>query len=244
MRRRRFLTAKFLVPVVVTVWLVVALPLWGLTSRAHAQTASDPSCPTYHDFGTDGQNSNDAKAATRGVWGMDYEDSKKSHLTVLDPCFSVSGPLVYGEKWGDDGDLNYYLKLASTPNSQVEVKNLQRWSQAQNTANLLEETMPDDQNALPPPCLDPDGSPCNGINMTFVGALVYDNNHGWKEIHPVYSESGGASGSTCNHEYVTGCQPPTDPESTPTNTGTDQPAADQPTDQDSSTQESEQPSSG
>jgi len=141
---------------------------------------------------------------------MDYTDAGKSHLTVIDPCFSVSGPLVYGEKWGGDGDLNYYLKLDSTPNSQREVKNLQRWSQAQNTANFLEETMPDDQGSLPPPCLDPDGNPCEGINMTFVGALVYDNNYGWKEIHPAYSESGGASGTTCNHEYVTGCQPSTD----------------------------------
>jgi hypothetical protein len=206
MKQRRFLSAKFLVPVAVIIWLVVSLPLWVLTSRAHAQAVSDP-CPTYHDFDTGGQSSNDAKAATRGVWGMDYNNSKKSHVTVLHPCASVSGPLVYGEKWSGDGDLNYYLQLASTPNSQVETKNLQRWSQARNTANILEETIPDDQGNLPPPCLDSNGSPCKGISMTFVGALVYDNNHGWKEIHPAYSESGGANGTTCNHEYVTGCQP-------------------------------------
>jgi len=208
MRQRRFLTARFLVLIAVIVWLLVALPLWVLTSRAHAQTDSG-SCPTYHDFATGGQSSNDAKAATRGVWGMDYSNSNKSHVTVLDPCFSVSGPLVYGERWEGDGDLNYYLRLNSTPNNQVEVKNLQRWSQAQNTANFLEETMPDDQGDLPAPCLDPNGSPCKGISMTFVGALIYDNNHGWKEIHPAYSQSGGASGSTCNHLYVTGCQPST-----------------------------------
>lgn len=230
MERRRLLKVNFLVLVVVSMWLVVSLSLWVLTSRAHAQTTTDPSCPTYHDFSTSGQNSNDAKAATRGVWGMDYNDSKKSHLTVLDPCFSVSGPLVYGERWGGDGDLNYYLKMDSTPNSQVEVKNLQRWSQAQNTANFLEEVMPDDQSALPAPCLDSEGSPCNGIDMTFVGALGYDNNHGWKELHPVYSESGGASGSTCNHEYVSGCQYSTDPESSTTNTSTEQPATEQTTD--------------
>ena len=136
---------------------------------------------------------------------MNYNDTGKSHVTLRDPWASVSGPLVYGEKWGGDGDLNYYLKLASTPNNQMEVKNLQRWTQAQNTANFLEETVPDDQSASPPPCLDPSGSPCKGIEMTFVGALVYDNNHGWKELHPAYSESGGASGTTCNHQYVTGC---------------------------------------
>jgi hypothetical protein len=204
MEQRRFLTARFLVPIAVIIWLLVALPLWVLTSRAHAQI-DNSSCPVYQDFATGGQNSNDAKAATRGVWGMDYSDSSKSHLTVLDPCFTVSGALVYGERW-DDGDFNYYLQVDSTPNSQVEVRNLRRWSQAQNTANFLEETVPDDQSALPPPCLDPNGSPCKGINMTYVGALVYDNNHGWKEIHPAYSQSGGASGSTCNHRYVTGCQ--------------------------------------
>jgi hypothetical protein len=209
MGQRRFLTAKFLVPVAVVVWLLASIPLWILTSRAHAQPDSSDPCPTYHDFGTAGQSSNDAKAATRGVWGMDYTSSNKSHLSVLDPCFSVSGPLVYGERWGGDGDLNYYLELDSTPNSQVEVRNLQRWSQAQNIANFLEETIPDDQSALPPPCLDPNGSPCRGTNMTFTGALVYDNNHGWKEIHPAYSQSGGTSGTTCNHKYVTGCQPPT-----------------------------------
>ena len=207
MAQRRFLSTKFLVPVAVIIWLVVSLPLWVLTSRAHAQAADSGPCPTYHDFDTSGQGSNDAKAATRGVWGMDYSNSKKSHVTVLDPCASVSGPLVYGEKWSGDGDLNYYLQLSSTPNSQVETKNIRRWSQAQYTANLLEETIPDDQGNLPPPCLDSEGSPCKGINMTFVGALVYDNNHGWKEIHPAYSEAGGASGITCNHEYVTGCQP-------------------------------------
>jgi len=206
MGQRRFLTARFLVPVVVIIWLLVSLPLWVLTSRAHAQTVSDP-CPTYHDFYTGGQSSNDAKAATRGVWGMDYNNNKKSHLTVLDPCATVSGTLVYGEKWSRDGDLNYYLQASPTPNSQLEIKNLQRWSQSRNTANSLAETIPDDQGDLPPPCQDPNGSPCKGIDITFVGALVYDNNHGWKEIHPAYRQSGGASGTTCNHQSVTGCQP-------------------------------------
>ncbi len=205
MEQRRFLTARFLVPIAIIIWLLVALPLWVLTSRAHAQI-DNSSCPAYQDFATGGQNSNDAKAATRGVWGMDYGDSAKSHLSVIDPCFSVSGTLVYGERWEGDGDFNHYLQVASTPNSQVEVRNLRRWSQAQNTANFLEETVPDDQGDLPAPCLDPEGSPCKGISMTYTGALVYDNNHGWKEIHPAYSQSGGASGSTCNHRYVTGCQ--------------------------------------
>ena len=209
MRQRRFLSTKFLVSVAVISWLALSLPLWVVTSRAHAQTANSGPCPTYGDFYTGGQNSNDAKAATRGVWGMNYNDTGKSHVTLMDPCASVSGPLVYGEKWGGDGDLNYYLKLASTPNNQMEVKNLQRWTQAQNTANFLEETVADDQSALPQPCLDPSGTPCKGTEMTFVGALVYDNNHGWKELHPAYSESGGASGTACNHEYVTGCQPAT-----------------------------------
>ena len=205
MEQRRFLTARFLVPIAIIIWLLVALPLWVLTSRANAQI-DNSSCPAYQDFATSGQSSNDAKAATRGVAGMDYSDSAKSHLSVIDPCFSVSGTLVYGERWEGDGDLNYYLQVDSTPNSQVEVRNLQRWSQAQNTANFLEETVPDDQGDLPAPCLDPEGSPCKGISITYTGALVYDNNHGWKEIHPTYSQSGGASGSTCNHRYVTGCQ--------------------------------------
>src|SRR5437588_988684 len=116
MTQRRFLTAKFLVPVAVIIWLLMSLPLWVLASRAEAQNGNGP-CPSYGDFATGGQSSNDARAATNGVWGMDYKNSKKSHLTVLDPCYSVSGTLVYGESW-DDGDLNYYLQLSSTPNSQ------------------------------------------------------------------------------------------------------------------------------
>jgi hypothetical protein len=199
MTQRTFLTAKFLVPVAVLVWLLISLPLWVLASRAEAQSSSSGPCPSYGDFATGGQSSNDAKAATNGVWGMDYENSKKSHLTVLDPCFSVSGPLVYGEPWSD-GDLNYYLQLSPTPNSQAEVKKLQRWSQAKNRANFLEETVQADQGDLPPPC---SGDACGDTNISYIGALGYDNNHGWKELHPAYSQTyNGDTKTTSHHQTV------------------------------------------
>jgi hypothetical protein len=55
-----------------------------------------------------------------------------------------------------------------------------------------------DQPQLPSPCLDEDfnpdtteDNPCKGkhIQITFTGPRVMDNNHGWKEIHPIRRES-------------------------------------------------------
>jgi hypothetical protein len=65
-----------------------------------------------------------------------------------------------------------------------------------------------DQPQLPNPCLDYDygnpnatqGNPCKGKNMrvAYTGARVFDNNHGWKEIHPVRKEAWtGSSSSGC-----------------------------------------------
>ena len=64
-----------------------------------------------------------------------------------------------------------------------------------------------DQPQLPNPCLDKDWGgqpisvpPCKGTNIqiAYTGARVFDNNHGWKEIHPVRKEVWtDASGSHC-----------------------------------------------
>jgi hypothetical protein len=65
-----------------------------------------------------------------------------------------------------------------------------------------------DQPQLPNPCLDYDygnpnatqSNPCKGknIRVAYTGARVFDNNHGWKEIHPVRKEAWtGSSGSGC-----------------------------------------------
>jgi hypothetical protein len=65
----------------------------------------------------------------------------------------------------------------------------------------------DDQSQLPDPCLDNDfnpntteTNPCRGkkIQISFTGARVFDNNHSWKEIHPVRKEQwkDSSSGTT------------------------------------------------
>jgi hypothetical protein len=64
-----------------------------------------------------------------------------------------------------------------------------------------------DQPQLPNPCLDQDfnpntteSKPCKGknIQLSFTGSRAFDNNHGWKEIHPVRKEAWtDTSGSHC-----------------------------------------------
>ena len=64
-----------------------------------------------------------------------------------------------------------------------------------------------DQPQLPNPCLDEDfnpstteDNPCRGknIQISFTGSRVIDNNHGWKEIHPVRKEAWtDSTGSNC-----------------------------------------------
>lgn len=199
--RRRFLEPKFLIPIAIFLWLLVSLPLWLLVSRAEAETFSDPACA-----GPD-------QDPTAGVWGQ------PGHVTVINPCFHVAGTLVYGELWGDDDsrgegldeDLNLYMELDDGYKDAVndtDRRDLQRYEQAQQVADILGETIPQDRDAVPAPCLDSDlregasapSNPCNGhdppVHMDFVGVYVYDNNHGFKEIHPINKESDG--NKTCS----------------------------------------------
>ena len=208
---------KFLVPLVFLLWLVVSLPLSVSQAAPVSDNACQPSDPTA------------------GVWG---QNDSPAHLTLLDPCYRVSGTMVWGEWWRDkpqdcdlstpetayatcsDSDKNWYMRLSSTERyyagvTSGEIKNLQRWSQCKagsadpsKWCNFLTETIPqggnysdanptDDQTLLPDPCLDYDwgGQPitvqsCKGknINIQFTGARTGDNNHGWKEVHPVRKE--------------------------------------------------------
>ena len=190
--RSRLLELKVLVPLVVLFWLAVSLPLLLLISHAQAETVSDPSC------------AGPGEDPTAGVWGQ------PGHITVIDPCFHVSGNLVYGQWWrGDtrDGDLNHYMKLDSQYAGVVtssDQQNLRMYQQAQGAADILGEIIPQDQGAVPAPCLDSDlggsnstaSNPCNGEWVEFVGPYVYDNNHGYKEIHPVVKWSNGST--TCS----------------------------------------------
>jgi hypothetical protein len=218
MRYELLAKPKFLVPLMILLWLVASLPL----SVSQADAVTDPVCDTQN--------------PTEGVWG---QGDSPAHLTVQNACHQVSGTLVWGEWWRDkpqdcdrsspeaayatcsDSDKNWYMRLnrhnqAATDVTSGEIKKIQRWSQCKageknplKWCNFLTETIPvsgnygnygvpgdptDDISQLPDPCLDKDWGgrpitvpPCNGkdIRIKFTGPLVKDNNHGWKEVHPV-----------------------------------------------------------
>src|SRR5215210_3346408 len=191
--RRRLIELKFLIPLTILLWLVVSLPLFLLISRAEAEAVSDPAC------------AGSGQDPTAGVWGQ------PGHLTVIEPCYRVSGHLVYGEWWrgsSRDGDGNHYMELDDQYEGLITTQdrsNLRIYSQAQGTADLLAEIIPDDQDVIPFYCLNSDlgtsgykpSNPCNGTQwVEWVGVFAYDNNHGYKEIHPVNKQSDGTS--TCS----------------------------------------------
>ncbi len=218
--------SKFLVPLVLLLWLGVSLPL----SVSQAEPVGDSACSSTSNW-------------SKGVWGM---NDSPAHLTLVDPnnaCYKVVGTLVWGEWWRDnpndcdranaqtaystcsDSDMNWYMRLdnpTSVGVTPTEINQLQRWGQCKagykdssKWCNFLTETIPqggnygmwdstkydwdptNDQPQLPNPCLDKDwgGQPisvpsCSGsnIHIAYPGARVLDNNHGWKEIHPVRKE--------------------------------------------------------
>jgi hypothetical protein len=115
--------------------------------------------------------------------------------------------VVYGEWWrgsSRDGDYNHYMELDDQYEDVVtssDRTNLRYYPQAQGTADILGELIPADQLKIPPYCLNSDlgvsnyqpSNPCNGSSdwVEWVGVFVYDNNHGYKEIHPINKQSDG-----------------------------------------------------
>lgn len=223
----------FLIPLVFLFWLAVSLPL----SVSKAAPVNDRAC--------------DPNDPTAGVWG---QADSPAHLTLLNPCYQVTGTMVWGEWWRDkpqdcdrstpetayatcsDSDMNWYMRLSKSELnaagiSSGEIKKLQRWSQCKagqrdssKWCNFLTETIPeggnygdygvpgdptDDAPLLPHPCLDKDwgGQPITvpsckdkNIPVSFTGAHTKDNNHGWKENHPVRKEQWtGGNGGTGTH---------------------------------------------
>jgi hypothetical protein len=151
---------KFLVPLVLVLWLMVALPL----SVSQAEPISnDSACGSTSSW-------------SKGVWGM---GDTPAHLTLFnnDPtnaCYKVVGTLVWGEWWRDkpqdcdrssattayntcsDSDMNWYVHLDDPTSVQVtptQIKLLQRWSQCKGGqtdpskwCNFLTETIPQGGN--------------------------------------------------------------------------------------------------
>jgi hypothetical protein len=148
--------SKFFVPVVVLVWSIVSLGF--LLSTPSANSQSDSGCSQFV--------------------GASYER-----------CQAASGEVTFVEKWGD-GDWDVYLKNISPSNlvSASDTRNLQLWREAQETrrhdaADMLWEIVPQDQGRCAKSKLT---KPSAGDSLQVQGAYVYDTNHGYHEIHPVY----------------------------------------------------------
>jgi len=215
MRRELLAKPKFLVPLVFLLWLVVSLPL--SVSQAHpvddpACNTQDPTAGVW------GQNASPEHLTlqnpcyhVRGtmVWGEWWRDKPQ------DSCLSDPGTCSDSDKnWYMR--LSSAERTAAGVTS-GEIKKLRRWDQCKagqtdpsKWCNFLTETIPaggnyhdanptDDPPQLPDPCLDKDwghrrGDPpitaprCKGINIHFTGTLATDNNHGWREVHPVRKE--------------------------------------------------------
>lgn len=109
-----------------------------------------------------------------GVWSPD-------RLSILNSCQTASGTVVKIER-ETDGDVDIYLSLDPSydylSGSPEDVKSLQRFA---GESNLLVELMPRDGGYFP--------TPSAGDHVIVTGAWVTDEDHGWKELHPVWELS-------------------------------------------------------
>jgi hypothetical protein len=114
-----------------------------------------------------------------------------SRLKVLSRCRTVSGTIVYSEHEAD-GDSHIYMKVDSKYASMMNDGNRRNH---RNT--LVLEIVPADQPGCTKGHKVKDGTctgahlatPRNGRHVTVTGPWVYDKNHGWNEIHPVWQIS-------------------------------------------------------
>src|SRR5205085_9096178 len=93
-------------------------------------------------------------------------------LHVLSPCRAVSGTVV-GLSHERDGDLHIALDTESALTNAANDSDV--------GGSLVVEFMPRDGGHLPAPTV--------GEHISLTGAWVLDANHGWSELHPVWSET-------------------------------------------------------
>lgn len=114
-----------------------------------------------------------ADQASVGIWGT-------ARLQAINVCQQASGTVLKAEP-ELDGDLDLYVDLDPEydylAGSQVELDFLHQWS----AGDVIVEFMPRDGGHLP--------APSEGDHIDLIGAWVKDTNHGYNEIHPVWSES-------------------------------------------------------
>ena len=114
-----------------------------------------------------------ADQALVGVWSP-------SRLGMINSCQQASGTVMMAEH-ELDGDLDLYVDLDpeydQLAGSATELGYLHKWG----PGDVIVELMPRDGEHLP--------GPSEGDHIDLTGAWVTDNNHGYNEIHPVWSAS-------------------------------------------------------
>ena len=114
-----------------------------------------------------------------------------SRLKVLSRCRTVSGTIVSSQREAD-GDFHLYLRVDPKYASMLNAGN-----RANHGNTLVLEIVPADQAGCIKGHKVKDGicsgvhlaTPKNGRHVTVTGPWVYDRNHGWNEIHPVWQIS-------------------------------------------------------
>jgi hypothetical protein len=96
-----------------------------------------------------------------------------ARLQVLSPCTTATG-IVAALRVEADGDFHANILLDRGQESLVNARNLTIQKGA-----LVIEVIPADQSNVPPPQI--------GSRVSITGAWVLDRDHGWQELHPVWS---------------------------------------------------------
>lgn len=109
--------------------------------------------------------------AARVLDGVYHPD----RLQVLDPCQEVTGTIASARS-EQDGDAHLDLTVDPAYRGMLDAGNLSEQHGA-----LVVELMPRDHANLP--------EPHAGDRVTLWGAYVSDSQHGWHEVHPVWSET-------------------------------------------------------
>jgi hypothetical protein len=139
----------------------------GLDVAQIQSTETDPSCPSKDQ-------------ATYGAYNS-------TRLVLHDSCQHLVGTVQDVEGGESDGDLDIYVNVdpeyASLTGAPQNIDNLRRYS---NGGNLLIELMPRDAPHISPP------KP--GDKVDVYGAYVFDSQHGFYEIHPIFSMSTSSDG--------------------------------------------------
>jgi hypothetical protein len=152
----------------------------GLDAAQAQSTATDPSCPSRDQ-------------ATYGAYNS-------NRLVLHNPCQHLVATVQDVEGGESDGDLDVYVNLdpeyASLTGGPQNIDNLRRYS---NGGNFEMELMPRDAPNIPAP------NPGDKVDVT--GAYVFDSQHGYYEIHPIFSMSTSSDGGqSWGETYTSGPQ--------------------------------------